>query len=60
MYNLNANTINSKHSYLLEYYNKIKSGEIIAGHELIIQLENLIDDLDNPAFFMTIVMLNLG
>jgi len=37
------NFINGKHSYLLEYYNKIKSGEIIA-------LENLVEDLSNPAY----------
>lgn len=51
MYNLKDNTINGKHSYLLEYYNKIKSGEIIAGQELIQQLENLVEDLDNPDYF---------
>lgn len=51
MYNLKDNIINDKHSYLLEYYNKIKSGEIIAGQELIQQLENLIEDLDNPDYF---------
>ncbi len=50
MYNLNDCTINSKHSYLLEYYSKIKSGEIIVGHELIQQLKNLIEDLDNPIY----------
>lgn len=38
------------HSYLLEYHNAIKNGEIIAGMELIQQLDNLIEDLDNPAF----------
>jgi phage terminase large subunit-like protein len=38
------------HSYLLEYYGKIKSGEIVAGRELIQQLENLIEDLDNPEY----------
>lgn len=50
MNNLADNIINGKHSYLLEYYNKIKSGEIIAGRELILQLENLVDDLSNPVF----------
>lgn len=44
------NSINGNHSYLLEYYNKIKTGEIIAGRELIQQLDNLIEDLDNPSF----------
>jgi phage terminase large subunit-like protein len=42
--------INGKHSYLLEYYNKIRSGEIIAGQELILQLENLVEDMSNPAY----------
>jgi len=37
-------------SYLLEYYSKIKAGEIVAGRELIQQLENLIADLDNPDY----------
>ncbi|MGE4272070.1 MAG: terminase large subunit [Desulfitobacterium sp.] len=41
---------NGKHSYLVEYYQQIKSENIIAGHELIQQLENLIKDLSNPAF----------
>lgn len=50
MHDLDNNLINGKHSYLLEYYNKIKTGEIVAGHELIMQLENLIEDLENPAF----------
>lgn len=50
MHDLGNNTVNNKHSYLLEYYNKIKSGEIVAGRELIMELENLIADLDNPAF----------
>jgi len=45
------NLINGKHSYLLEYYNKIKSGEIIIGQELMTQLNNLVEDLENPAYF---------
>lgn len=51
MYDLAASTINGRHSYLLEYYNIIKSGEIIAGRELIQELENLITDLDNPDYY---------
>lgn len=50
MVDLSNNTIHGKHSYLLEYYNKIKSGEIIAGQELIMQLETLVEDLDNPDY----------
>lgn len=49
-YNLAAGTINGKHSWLLEYYNEIKSGNIIAGRELIQCLENLLADLDNPDY----------
>ncbi len=45
------NEINGKNSYFLEYYNKIKSGEIIAGQELILQFENLINDLNNPDYY---------
>lgn len=37
-------------SYLVQYRNAIKNGEIIAGQELIQQLEHLIKDLGNPAF----------
>ncbi len=50
MFNLSNETVNSKHSYLLEYYNKIRSGEIIAGRELIQQLENLVEDLSSPNY----------
>ena len=46
MYDLKNNTVNGKHSYLMEYYNKIKSKEIIAGRELTKQLDNLIEDLE--------------
>lgn len=41
---------NGKHSYLVEYHQRIKSGEIVAGRELIQQLKNLIQDLANPAY----------
>lgn len=37
-------------SYLLQYHQAIQNGEIIAGMELIQQLDNLIADLKNPAF----------
>lgn len=50
MYDLSVNTINGNYSYLLEYYNKIKLGEIVAGQELIQQLENLVENLDNPDY----------
>ena len=37
-------------SYLLEYREAIRRGEIIAGHELIDELDNLIRDLDDPRY----------
>ena len=42
-------------SYLVEYYNKCKSGEIVVGKELIAMLEILIDDMDNPMFKFDVV-----
>jgi phage terminase large subunit-like protein len=42
--------ISGRRSYLLEYYSKIKSGEIVAGRELKQQLKNLIADLENPDY----------
>lgn len=39
-------------TYLWEYYQAIRSGEIIAGHELITELEKLIDDYDNPDYYI--------
>ena len=41
-------------SYLLEYYNEIKAGRIIAGQELITCLDNLVKDLDNPEYIYDI------
>ncbi len=35
-------------SYLREYRDKIRSGDIQAGRELTQQLDNLIADLENP------------
>jgi len=37
-------------SYLLEYRDAIRRGEIIAGIELITELDRLIDDLDDPRY----------
>lgn len=50
MFDLSNETVNGKHSYLLEYYSKIKSGEIVAGIELTQQLENLVEDLSSPNY----------
>lgn len=38
-------------TYLWQYYHAIQSGEIIAGQELITELEKLIADFDNPAYY---------
>jgi len=68
-----TNNINGQHSYMLEYYNRAKAGEIatrgpiadmesvrariekgeliILGRELLTQLDNLIEDLDNPDYY---------
>lgn len=37
-------------NYLLEYWNMIKNGEVEAGYWLKKELENLVDDLDNPRY----------
>ena len=37
-------------NYLLQYREAIKRGEIIAGNELITELDNLIRDLNNPRY----------
>lgn len=37
-------------SYLLEYRDAIRRGEIVAGVELITELDNLIADMDNPRY----------
>jgi phage terminase large subunit-like protein len=37
-------------SYLLDYRDAIRRGEIIAGVELITELDRLIDDMQNPRF----------
>ena len=37
-------------NYLLQYRKAIRSGEIIAGFDMIQELDNLIADLDNPEY----------
>ncbi|OJT72345.1 hypothetical protein BM530_20490 [Clostridioides difficile] len=37
-------------NYLIQYRNEIKEGNIVAGQELIMQLDNLIADLENPKY----------
>lgn len=36
--------------FLIQYREAIRSGEIIAGQELIMELDRLIEDLDNPRY----------
>lgn len=47
---LASSEINGKHSWLLEYYNKSLSGEIILGNEMKTCLDNLIEDLADDRF----------
>lgn len=44
-----TNLMNSS-SYIVKYYNEIKSGHIIAGEELILQLEKLVKEIQDPIF----------
>lgn len=37
-------------SYILQYYNAIKNGEIIVGHELMLQLDKLIKEIRDPIY----------
>lgn len=37
-------------SYLIEYYQKCKSGEILIGRELMTQLEMLMEDMNDPQY----------
>lgn len=37
-------------SYILEYYNKIKNGELIVGVELMLQLEVLKKEIADPIY----------
>ena len=38
-------------NYFLQYYDKVKSGEILVGKELMKTLDNLFKDLANPRYF---------
>jgi phage terminase large subunit-like protein len=38
-------------NYLVEYYNEIENGNIIVGEELKTELDQLIDDLENPLYY---------
>ena len=42
--------MNKENLYLVQYREAIRRGEIIAGQELIMELDRLIEDLDNPRY----------
>lgn len=48
MFNVLSDTINGTHSFLMEYIQKCKSGEIIIGHELMQMLDILLSHLGDP------------
>jgi phage terminase large subunit-like protein len=43
-------SIGGGHSWLIEYYNRCKSGDIIIGQELMTTLDNLIADMQKPQY----------
>ena len=47
---MNMNRLRSKYpdSYLLEYIEQCKSGDILIGHELMLMLDILLSHFDNP------------
>lgn len=47
---MQSNRCSSNNTYLEDYYNAIRSGEIIAGQELITALEMLMKDMNNPRY----------
>lgn len=49
-YNVLSAEIEGKHSWLIEYYQKCKSGEIIIGNELMTELDTLIEDMRSPLY----------
>ncbi len=54
MYDIENCTINGKHSYFLEYYNKAVNKteySVIIGQELLQCLKNCICDLENNRYF---------
>lgn len=45
--------VDGEHSFLIEYYKRCRSGEIIIGRELKTTLEGLIQDIHNPKYRFT-------
>ena len=45
-----SNIVNKEDTFLVQYYNLIKSGEIIVGYYVRKEIENLVEDLDDPMF----------
>ncbi|WP_418290964.1 terminase TerL endonuclease subunit [Massilicoli timonensis] len=48
------NVINYEKTYLWQYREAIRNGEILAGQEMIMELDNLIHDWDNPEYIYDI------
>lgn len=48
MYNLKECAYNGQYSWLLEYINKCKNGEMTIGHEMMLQLDMLLEHFDDP------------
>lgn len=48
MFKARSDTVDGTHSWLLEYTNKCKSGEIVIGHELMGMLDILLGHFDDP------------
>ena len=42
--------MNTQNSYLLEYREKCKTGEIVIGQELMLELDNLADDIESGRY----------
>ena len=43
--------LTADNSYLIEYKERIDCGEIVAGQDLRLELENLMEDLSNDRYF---------
>lgn len=48
---LNQEQSKTNNLYLIQYREAIRTGEIVAGRELIMELDRLIEDLDNPRYY---------
>lgn len=46
----NLKPVNNYPNYLVEYRERIRSGEIVAGRELITELDKLVEDLNDSRY----------